>query len=147
YEEKVIDYLAKHMNSPVIKKIQNLEQIDNNDLKELEKILWYKLGSKQDYFNYAKQENLAAFVRSLINLSQESINEKFSKYLDDNVLNSKQQEFIKVIIDYVRQNGDITTEIITNESPFADMNLLETFGQKLYIVKAVVDQMHKVICA
>lgn len=145
YEEKVLDYLSKHMDSPVIKKIQNLEQIDNNDLKELEDILWNQLGTKQDYEKYSKQGNLAVFVRSLINLSQDAINKKFSQYLTDNVLNSRQQELVKVIIDYVRQNGDITTEIVTNESPFTDMNLLETFGQKLYIVKAIVDQMHQVV--
>ena len=148
YEEKVLDYLSKHMDSPVIKKIQNLEQIDNNDLKELEDILWNQLGTKQDYEKYSKQGNLAVFVRSLINLSQDAINKKFSQYLTDNVLNSRQQELVKVIIDYVRQNGDITTEIVANESPFTDMKLLETFGQKLYIVKAIVDQMHQVVvCA
>ncbi len=148
YEEKVLDYLSKHMDSPVIKKIQNLEQIDNDDLKELERILWNELGTKQDYEKCSKQGNLAAFIRSLINLSQSAINEKFSEYLNDNVLNSRQQEFIKVIIDYVRQNGDITTDIVTNESPFTDMKLFETFGEKLYIVKAIVDQMHQVVvCA
>lgn len=147
YEEKVLDYLSKHMDSPVIKKIQNLEQIDSQDLKELENILWHELGTKEDYERCSKQGNLAAFIRSLVNLSQEAINEKFSQYLSDNVLNSRQQELVKVVIDYVRQNGDITTEIVTNESPFADMDLMEIFGQRLYILKEIVDQMHQVVCA
>ena len=147
YEEKVLDYLSKHMDSPVIKKIQNLEQIDGQDLKELENILWHDLGTKEDYERCSKQGNLAAFIRSLVNLSQEAINEKFSEYLTDNVLNSRQQELVKVVIDYVRQNGDITTEIVTNESPFADMDLMEIFGQRLYILKEIVDQMHQVVCA
>lgn len=36
-----------------------------------------------------------------------AINEKFGTYLNENVLNAQQQEFVKTIINYVNENGDI----------------------------------------
>ena len=52
------------------------------------------------------------------------INEKFGKFLNDNVLNSQQQEFIKAIIDYVRENGDIEKKDLLEKSPFDNYDFL-----------------------
>jgi type I restriction enzyme R subunit len=104
YREKVIDYLVEHSDNPVIKKIYNLEPINNDDLKELEKVLWHELGSQEDYTQTTSIDNLAAFVRSLIGLSQEAVNERFGEYLSGNTFNSQQQEFVQTIINYVREN-------------------------------------------
>lgn len=68
------------------------------------------MGTKEDYENTTDIDNIAVFVRSLIVLSQEVVNEKFGEYLNGNLLNSQQQEFLKSIINYVRENGDIKRE-------------------------------------
>src|SRR5690606_34121408 len=82
YEEKVIDYLLiNHLNETIIK-IKMLDKIDESDLKELERILWQELGTKDDYFNVTKHENLAVFIRSIVGIDQQAINEKFSEYLN-----------------------------------------------------------------
>ena len=70
YREKVIDYLAEHLDSAVIKKIHNLEPITNADLAELEHILWHELGTKAEYDEATDIGNLAAFVNT----------EPFNKY-------------------------------------------------------------------
>ena len=145
YREKVIDYLAEHSDNPVISKIKNLEQLVPSDLEELEDILWNELGTKNDYIKTTKTENLAVFIRSLVGLSQQAINEKFGEYLNETVLNAQQQEFVKMIISYVNENGDIETEDLLNTSPFDDQDLLELFGEKLKILSHIVNTMHQVV--
>ena len=120
YREKVLDYLLSHLDSITLRKIQNIEKIDIDDLKELERILWEELGTKEDYEEVSDTDNLAAFVRSIVGLNQDAINEKFGAYLTGNNFNSMQQEYIKTIIDYVRENGDITNQDLLEKSPFDD---------------------------
>lgn len=148
YEQKVIDYLAENSDKEVIQKIKNLEKINANDLKELENILWNELGTKEDYFKFTEKENLAVFVRSIVGLEQQAINLKFGQFLAENVLNSRQQEFVKTIISYVRENGDVTFDNLVNSSPFDNIDIIRMFGDKIYIVQKIVEQLHgAVMCA
>ena len=147
YREKVIDYLAEHSDSEVIKKIYNLEPVNNDDLEELEQVLWNELGTKEEYTKATSIGNLAAFIRSLIGLSQEAVNEKFGEYLSGNVLNSQQQEFIKTIINYVRENGDIEVADIVNTEPFNNYDINEMFGENVPIIVKVVTILHSSVAA
>ena len=144
-QEKVIDYLAENYDNPVISKIKNLEQLTTEDLDELEHILWNQLGTKGDYQKTTSTPNLAVFIRSLVELEQKAINEKFGEYLNDNVLNAQQQEFIKTIISYVNENGDIEASDLLNTSPFDDQDILDLFGEKLQILQYIVNTVHTVV--
>ncbi len=142
YREKVIDYLVEHSDSPVIKKIYNIEPITNEDLQALETVLWHDLGSEDEYRETTNIENLAVFVRSLIGLSQEAVNEKFGEYLNGNTFNSQQQEFVLTIINYVRENGDIELGDIVNTEPFNNFDISEMFGVELEKVVGIVNLLH-----
>ena len=142
YREKVLDYLIEHSDNEVIHKIQRLEPITNEDLKALEKILWEELGTKEEYEQTTDIDNLAVFVRSLIGLSQEAVNEKFGEYLNGNVLNAQQQEFIRAIINYVRENGDIRREDLIEKSPFDNYDILTLFGDNITSVLTIVGILH-----
>lgn len=142
YKEKVIDYLAEHSDSNVIQKILNLEPINGADLRELERILWIELGTREQYAATTDKENLAAFIRSLIGLSQEAVNDKFGQYLSGNKFNSQQQEFVKTIISYVRENGDITKSDLVNNEPFSNYDLTELFGVAIPTIVDIVNILH-----
>lgn len=142
YREKVIDYLLEHSDSEVIRKIHNLEPINSEDLQELERILWHDLGTQAEYAETTDIGNLAAFVRSLIGLSQEAVNEKFGQYLTGTVLNAQQQEFVQTIINYVRENGDVELSDMVNTEPFNNFDLNEVFGVNLPALVAVVKLLH-----
>ena len=62
-------------------------------------------------------------------------------------LTSEQQEFIRQIILYVRQNGDITPEEIQQNEPFSEMDIYEIFGENMEILATVIDVMHYSIVA
>lgn len=145
YREKVFDYLMDNIDSPVIHKIYNLQPINEDDLRELEHILWHELGSKEDYNETTNIDNLAAFVRSLVGLSQEAVNEKFGEYLNGSVLNSVQQEFVHAVINYVRENGDVKREDMVNTAPFNNYDLTAIFGVKIRDIIKVVDVFHQSI--
>lgn len=145
YREKVIDYLASHTDSAVIQKIQKLEKINADDLKELERILWQELGTKDEYEDSTDIDNLAVFIRSLVGVSQDTINEKFGEFLNGNTLNAQQQEFVKGIIDYVRENGDIRREDLIEKSPFDQQFVGDLFGENISIVIQIVDYIHSCV--
>lgn len=145
YEEKVIDYLLSNEINETIIKIKMLDKITFDDLKELERILWQELGTKVDYYNVTKEGNLAVFIRSIVGIEQEAINKKFSKYLNTNVLSAKQQEFVKSIISYVQQNGDITKQDLVDKSPFSDFDVVGLFDDKIDVLVRVIDNLHESI--
>ena len=146
YERRVLDYLMEHSDSPVIKKIKNLEKLTNADIDYLEDILWKELGTKEDYLEVTHQD-LPAYVRKIVSLDVETVNKKLSEYFSMDSLTSEQQEFVRQIILYVRQNGDITPEEIQQNEPFSEMDIYEIFGENMEILATVIDVMHYSIVA
>lgn len=145
YKEKVLDYIMENSMNPTILKIKNLEPLSVDDFEYLEDILWVKMGSKSDYYSVTKIDNLAAFMRSIVGVEQEVINEKFGQYLNENVLSAEQMEFMNSIITYVRENGDITGNVVINEAPFDSYSVMDLFDDQAYIVTNVVNALHNCI--
>ena len=147
YKQRIIDFLATNRNLPVLKKIYNLEQLSTEDVNELERILWEELGSKEDYVNHTQGMlcggNVAAFIRSLIGVDRREALEKFSDFLNDSELNAEQEDFLNTIVQYVCENGDITKEIVVNESPFDERLVL--FTPYMIPLGKYIDNIHNVI--
>lgn len=101
----------------------------------------------QKLYDVTDIDNLAVFIRSIVGVEQDAINQKFGMFLNENVLNSQQQEFVKAIIDYVRENGDICTEDLIEKSPFDNYDIVSLFGSNITIVTSIVNQIHKSILA
>ena len=104
-----------------------------------------ELGTKEDYFKVTEKDNLAAFIRSIVGIEQSAINIKFNEFLNSNILTSKQQEFIKSVINYVRQNGDITFEDIIEKSPFNDEDVSRLFELNIKVLQIVINELHRII--
>ena len=147
YRKKVMDYLLENKHSPVLEKIYRLEQLSIDDVLELERILWEELGDKSDYeaFVAGKNcgENVAILIRSLIGVDREIALQRFNQFLDGNTLNSDQQEFLNQILDYVCENGDITTMTVVNDYPF-DENL-QVFNDKMIPLRKYIENVHNVV--
>lgn len=98
-----------------------------------------------DYDGEEYAGSLAGFVRSLTGLDQEAVNEKFGQYLTGNVFDAKQQEFVKVVIGYVRENGEITRDDLVNAFPFNLMHPVQLFGDKLPLLLDVITTLEQLI--
>ena len=125
----------------------NLEPITSEDLLQLEQILWHDLGTRNEYEETTEIDNLAVFVRSLVGLSQEAVNEKFGEYLSGNRLNARQQEFVKTVIDYVRVNGDIKVEDLVNTEPFNSYDIQKVFGIDVPALVSIINLLHNSVVA
>lgn len=147
YKECVIDYLAKNGNDITIEKIRNLEKLDQKDAEKLKQLLWYDLGSEDEYNKNANGKSLAAFIRSLIGIDQDAVNERFGEYLNAHRLNSKQQEFINIIVKYVQKNGDIELADLLKSDPFKSIDWNKLFGGNVEPIKHTVSVLHDAIVA
>ena len=54
-------------------------------------------------------------------------------------------EFINSIINYVKENGDITGKEVISESPFDSYSVLDLFDNQAYIVANVINTLHNCI--
>ena len=73
--------------------------------------------------------------------------QKFSQFISNNDLNSQQEEYLKAIINYVCENGDIKVNTLINDSPFIDYNVIDIWGENMLFVKKYIEQLHSAITA
>ena len=151
YKQRVMDFLAENKELPVIQKIVNMEKLTSADISELEKICWKELGTKEDYEKFIAKSNMicgdsvGAFIRSQIGVDRHIAMERFSQFLSDTTLNSLQEEYIKSIITYVCDNGDITPNTLMEEEPFAQYEWIDTFGKNFVAVRNYVNEIHDIV--
>ena len=86
---------------------------------------------------------MLAFLRANIGISDYAIESKFGSFLNEDELDEKQLAYCYQMIQYVRQNGDITGTVLINEKPFSDESAFDLFGDKMNYVKELLDGLHK----
>ena len=147
YKQKVFDFLLENRHIHVLDKIYSLEQLCADDIKELERILWEELGSKEDYDRFTSGmmcgDNVAALIRSLIGVDRKEAMRRFGDFISGAELNAEQEDFLSSVISYVCENGDITKDIVVNEAPFDEQ--LSVFQVYLVQLAKYVDNLHNVI--
>ncbi len=147
YKQQVMSFLMQNRHLPVLDKIYNLKQLSDTDIKELERILWQELGSKQDYDKFTIGMmcggNVAALIRSLIGIDRKEAMRKFGDFISGAELNAEQEEFLSSVISYVCENGDITKDIVVNEAPFDEK--LSLFTPYMLPLAKYIDNFHQVI--
>ena len=144
YRTRVEEYLARHNNAGIIMKIKSLIPLNTADVEELQRLLWQELGTKEEFEEAAKGKSLGAFVRKIVGLDQMAINKLFAEYLRQYNFNSKQQEFLNLIVNYVRENGDIEAEDLVNVEPFKHIEYIDFFDDT-EVVYGFVDRFHEAI--
>lgn len=133
YRRCVEDYLTDNVDKGAIAKIHNLEQLTQQDIEELQTILWQKLGTKEDYDKIAHGLDLGAFVRQIVGLDKEVVSKLFNDYMNQYNFNSAQEEFLHLIVNFVLENGDIEPQDL-QEEPFTyqDYTSIFTNTEPLY---------------
>lgn len=144
YKKKVESYLREHSDDIVVYKLRHNKPLDKEDIKYLEDILWNKLGSKDDYIKEYNEEPLLNLVSSIVGFDIETANKEFSQFLSDERLNMEQIRFVKLIIDYIVQNGSIDKKIIS-DLPFNRYeNISVLFQGKTDVIPKIVSVIDKI---
>ena len=128
YKAKAEFYIRQHIDDEVIAKLKNNIPMTADDIKELEKILWNDLGTKEDYETACGKKPLGEFVREIVGLDMSAAKEAFAKYLNDVNLDSRQIYFVNQIVEYIVQNGMMKDLSVLQEPPFTDRgSIVEVF--------------------
>lgn len=128
YKAKAEFYIRQHIDDEVIAKLKNNIPMTAGDIKELERILWNDLGTKEDYETACGKKPLGEFVREIVGLDMNAAKAAFSKYLNDVNLDSRQIYFVNQIVEYIVQNGMMKDLSVLQEPPFTDRgSIVEVF--------------------
>lgn len=128
YKAKAEFYIRQHIDDEVIAKLKNNIPMTADDIKELEKILWNDLGTKEDYETACGKKPLGEFVREIVGLDMNAAKAAFSKYLNDVNLDPRQIYFVNQIVEYIVQNGMMKDLSVLQEPPFTDRgSIVEVF--------------------
>ena len=143
YRRRVEDYLKEHLSDDdTLQKIYHLEPLSEQDIARLEQIFWEELGSKEEFDAQTKtkpyQHNVAAFIRSIIGIEQEAALEKYRALIHGAELTRMQEEYLRTLIRYVCENGDIAT-VVLQQPPFNKFTTIFRDSPKslIYYVKLI----------
>ncbi len=124
YEKKVKTYIKEHENQGAIAKLKRNIPLTETDLKELEIMLFSsQVVESQDLFNqvFGQNVNLKLFIRRIIGLDSNVVQQTFAKYLETANFTTNQISFVETIIDYLIQNGTMNPAVLY-EAPFTDIH-------------------------
>ena len=141
YAEKAREYLSK--TTPALAKIQNLDELTEEEKQELNDVFTSQLGNAADYVAWSNNVPLLPFLRIQLGIADAAILTKFGVFYNENTLDSEQMEYMAQIINYAKENGDITFMDLQRISPFCDVDIMELFGPKIGYIKTLINGLHK----
>lgn len=141
YAEKVRDYLAS--DAPVLTKISNLDALTSEEIDELRSQLTVKLGTNSEFAELSQGKPMLAYVRSQVGITEQAVKTKFGSLLNENVLTPQQLTYMQQMVSYARENGDMVARDLQTVSPFKDWDITTLFGEKIALVKQLLDGIHK----
>ena len=128
YKAKAEYYVRQHQENEAIAKLKSNIPLTEEDVAELERILWSEVGTKQDYEREIGSVPLGEFVRSVVGLDMNAAKAAFADYLDSTQLDSRQIYFVNQIVEYIVHNGMMKDLSVLQDSPFTDQgSIVEVF--------------------
>ena len=136
YRKKVEKFFEGNLDNLTVYKIRHNQRLNETEKKELEE-MFQSLGNNAEYEKAYPEKSLIEVVRSIVGLDEETANEIFAKYINDSRLNSKQIEFVKMLIRYVKRNGIISLKTLT-DIPFNSLGAVsEVFEDNVEIFQLI----------
>ena len=120
YRAKAEYYVRQHQDNSVIAKLKGNVPLVQEDIAELEKILWNEVGTKEEYTAEYGEKPLGEFVREIVGLDMNAAKEAFSEFLSNTNLDSRQIYFVNQIVEYIVHNGVMKDLSVLQDAPFTD---------------------------
>lgn len=140
YRKKVEFYLKEHSDRLSVHKLRNNMKLSEADLKELERILWTELGSKDDYIKEYGDTPIGRLVRRIVGVDRAAVNEAFSEFLTEERLNLHQMRFVNLIVDYIVANGNIDDNKVLMGEPFKSVgSITSLFKDDMGTAKQIME--------
>ncbi|MGB4610474.1 MAG: DEAD/DEAH box helicase family protein [Saccharofermentanales bacterium] len=120
YNDKVESYIREQSSNPILCKIYNNEKISQQDLQDLEKVIFKDLGSKEDYKKYYGDKPITILIREINGLDKAAVEKAFAEFMHKYNLNRNQTEFLRVLMQYLEKNGHMDLAQFQKE-PFSSI--------------------------
>ena len=144
YRKKLEKFLTGNLKNSIIWKIRHNIRLTELEKENLEKILFEELGSNKEYAETFGDTNVIKAVRNIVGLDKSVASDIFYKYINENRLNMKQIQFVKLLVDYVVKNGTIEMEKLT-EQPFNTVGqVYELFGNNVDLFKEIREDIEEI---
>ena len=115
YKDRVEAFIRKNRHQLVIDKLYKNISITEKELGALEKFfISEELGTKEELKSQLNGEPLGKFVRKIIGLDIQVVNQLFSDLIQDENLNANQITFIQKVIDYLNKNGTLDKKLLSS---------------------------------
>ncbi|MCG2624691.1 DEAD/DEAH box helicase family protein [Arthrobacter sp. I2-34] len=120
YREKVKAYLTGYMDHVVIQLLRRNKPLTELHLQELERMLAESGAGSEEDLQRAAELGLGLFVRSLVGLEPEAVQEALAEFVGGTTLNTAQLHFVDLIVAHLTSNGVMDISALY-ESPFSDI--------------------------
>ena len=145
YRKKVEFYLKEHSDKLSVYKLKNNKKLTETDLRELERILWTELGSKEDYIKEYGETPIGRLVRKIVGVDRAAVNEAFSCFMSEERLNINQMRFVNLIVDYIVANGNIEDNKVLMGEPFKSVGSITTlFKDDMSTAKQIMEIVNQI---
>lgn len=124
YRKRVESFIKANDHHVTIAKLKKGLPLTSSDLSELEKFVFNAQEvESQEKFNecFGAEQTLPHFIRSLVGLDKQAVQQAFSKYLEGTTYNEKQIRFIEMIIEQLTNLGTLEAGRLYDQ-PFTNMN-------------------------
>lgn len=146
YRDRVEAFIRKNKSHLVIDKLHKNIPITPMELELLESFLFNEeLGTKEEYEREYGEQPLGKFIRSIVGLDIETVNQLFSNFIEDKNLKPVQITFIQTLINYLNRNGTLDKKLLT-QPPFneaSDNGIIGLFDDsKVREIVSIIDNVN-----
>lgn len=146
YRAKAEYYIKEHQDNEAIQKLKSNIPLSKDDIKELEKVLWSELGTREEYEKEYGQKPLGELVREIVGLDMNAAKEAFSEYLENSNLDSRQIYFVNQIVEYIVHNGMMKDLSVLQDAPFTDQGSIVEIFTDLGVwanIRSIIDSINE----
>lgn len=144
YREKVRTYLAQYQEHATIQRLRRNKQLTTLDIAELERILLESGAGSAEDLKRAANDGLGLFVRSLVGLDREAVEEALQDFVAETTLTAQQLDFLQVLTNHLVENGKVNPRALF-DSPYNELapsgpDVLfgnEKIGQLISILRSI----------
>ncbi|MBF6427835.1 DEAD/DEAH box helicase family protein [Nocardia cyriacigeorgica] len=121
YTAKVRDYLRRQPDNLALQKLRSGKPLTAADLESLEELLARSGAGEPDDMARAidNAHGLGRFIRSLVGLDQQAVQEAFAEFLGERTATASQIDFVNLIIGHLTRHGEMDPKLLF-EPPFTD---------------------------
>ena len=121
YRAKVRDYLRRQPDNLALQKLRSGKPLTPADLESLEELLARSgAGAPEDMERaVANAQGLGRFIRSLVGLDRQAVQEAFAEFLGERTASASQIDFVNLVIGHLTRHGEMDPKLLF-EAPFTD---------------------------